>query len=111
MAWSVPDDSGTQVRYQPEVVLAAARRGLASRRFHGVCVGEDLWDAYDKMGRSFQRHAVDSAANAHYDRPAVLAALGPVTGRRVLDAACGPACTWANCWSKGPRSPPLMRAR
>jgi SAM-dependent methyltransferase len=57
---------------------------------HGVCVGEDLWDAYDKMGRSFQQHAADSAANAHYDRPAVLAALGPVTGRRVLDAACGP---------------------
>src|SRR5215471_12749551 len=57
---------------------------------HGVEVGEDLWGAYDKMGRSFQQHAADSAFNAHYDRPAVLAALGPVTGRRVLDAACGP---------------------
>jgi SAM-dependent methyltransferase len=33
----------------------------------------------------------DSAYNAQYDRPAVLAALGHVTGRRVLDAACGPA--------------------
>jgi 2-polyprenyl-3-methyl-5-hydroxy-6-metoxy-1,4-benzoquinol methylase len=53
-------------------------------------VGEDLWDAYDRMGLSFQQHAADSAANAHYDRPAVLAALGPVTGRQVLDAACGP---------------------
>jgi len=57
---------------------------------HGVCVGEDLWDAYDSMGLSFQQHAADSAYNAHYDRPAVLAALGPVTGRQVLDAACGP---------------------
>jgi 2-polyprenyl-3-methyl-5-hydroxy-6-metoxy-1,4-benzoquinol methylase len=58
---------------------------------HGCCVGEDLWDAYDRMGRSFQQHAADSAYNAHYDRPAVLAALGPVTGRQqVLDAACGP---------------------
>jgi SAM-dependent methyltransferase len=57
---------------------------------HGVCVGEDLWDAYDGMGLSFQQHATDSAFNAHYDRPAVLAALGPVTGRQVLDAACGP---------------------
>jgi 2-polyprenyl-3-methyl-5-hydroxy-6-metoxy-1,4-benzoquinol methylase len=57
---------------------------------HGVCVGEDLWDAYDRMGLSFQQHAADSAFNAHYDRPAVLAALGPVTGRQVLDAACGP---------------------
>jgi SAM-dependent methyltransferase len=26
----------------------------------------------------------------HYDRPAVLAALGPVAGRQILDAACGP---------------------
>jgi len=42
------------------------------------------------MGLSFQQHAADSAYNAHYDRPAVLAALGPVTGRQVLDAACGP---------------------
>src|ERR1700740_502713 len=42
------------------------------------------------MGLSFQQHAADSAYNPHYDRPAVLAALGPVTGRRVLDAACGP---------------------
>jgi ubiquinone/menaquinone biosynthesis C-methylase UbiE len=57
---------------------------------HGVCVGEELWDAYDRMGLSFQQHAADSAYNAHYDRPAVLAALGPVTGRQVLDAACGP---------------------
>jgi SAM-dependent methyltransferase len=53
-------------------------------------VGEDLWDAYDRMGLSFQQHAADSAYNAHYDRPAVLAALGPVAGRQVLDAACGP---------------------
>src|ERR1700748_3644333 len=57
---------------------------------HGVCVDEDLWDAYDQMGLSFQQHAADSAYNAHYDRPAMLAALGPVTGRRVLYAACGP---------------------
>jgi len=57
---------------------------------HGVGVDEDLWDAYDRMGVSFQQHAAGSAFNAHYDRPAVLAALGPVTGRRVLDAACGP---------------------
>ena len=53
-------------------------------------MGEDLWDAYDRMGLSFPLHAADSAYNAHYDRPAVLAALGPVTGRQVLDAACGP---------------------
>lgn len=53
--------------------------------------GDDgLWAPYDVMGHHFARHAEDSAANAHYDRPAVLAALGPVHGLRVLDAACGP---------------------
>ncbi|MDQ2882529.1 MAG: class I SAM-dependent methyltransferase [Actinomycetota bacterium] len=50
----------------------------------------DLWSAYNEMGPRYASHAADSAYNAHYDRPAVLAALGPVTGRRVLDAACGP---------------------
>jgi SAM-dependent methyltransferase len=50
----------------------------------------DLWLAYDEMGCCYERHAAGSAYNAHYDRPAVLAALGPVTGQRVLDAACGP---------------------
>jgi SAM-dependent methyltransferase len=49
-----------------------------------------MWDAYDRMGPSFRQHAAESAYNAHYDRPAVLGALGPVTGLRVLDAACGP---------------------
>ena len=67
-----------------------ARPACVAGVCHGVCVDEDLWDAYDRMGLSFQQHAADSAANAHYDRPAVLAALGPVCGRQVLDAACGP---------------------
>jgi SAM-dependent methyltransferase len=53
-------------------------------------MAERLWSAYDEMGADYERHAADSAFNAHYDRPAVLAALGPVSGRRVLDAACGP---------------------
>ena len=50
----------------------------------------DLWSAYDEMGCRYERYAAGSAYNAHYDRPAVLATLGPVTGQRVLDAACGP---------------------
>lgn len=51
---------------------------------------EALWAPYDEMGEHFLAHAEDSAYNAHYDRPAVLHALGDVAGRRVLDAACGP---------------------
>lgn len=50
----------------------------------------DLWAAYDEMGDDYRAHAEHSSANAHYDRPAVLDLLGPVTGLRVLDAACGP---------------------
>ena len=72
----------------PGVALAGPV-GVA-RVCHGVCMDEDLWDPYDRLGLSFQQYAADSAYNAHYDRPAVLAALGPVAGRQVLDAACGP---------------------
>ena len=50
----------------------------------------DLWAPYDEMGQGFADRAADSAYNAHYDRPAVLAALGEVRGLRVLDAGCGP---------------------
>ncbi|WP_432546041.1 class I SAM-dependent methyltransferase [Kineococcus sp. SYSU DK004] len=49
-----------------------------------------LWTPYDGMAEAFARHAEDSPYNAHYDRPAVLAALGDVTDRDVLDAGCGP---------------------
>ena len=72
-------------------MAAVARPVGVAGLCHGVCMDEEgLWDAYDRMGLSFRQHAADSAYNAHYDRPAVLAALGPVAGRRVLDAACGP---------------------
>jgi SAM-dependent methyltransferase len=90
-AW--PGDGFARLRLRcmlREGQVALARPVGVADVCHGVWVGEDLWNAYDRMGLSFQQHAVDSAYNAHYDRPAVLAALGPVTGRRVLDAACGP---------------------
>src|SRR5262245_24378081 len=86
-AWPTvqPDSLGVAAA----VVVVARPVGVAGG-CHGVCVGEGLWGAYDRMGLSFEQNGADSAYNAHYDRPAVLAALGPVTGRRVLDAACGP---------------------
>ncbi len=76
-----------QPRWQDRPVLALARSASVAGVCHGVCVDEDLWDAYDRMGLSFWQHAADSAYNAHYDRPAVLAVLGPVAGRQILDAA------------------------
>jgi hypothetical protein len=92
-------------------MVALARPAGAAEVCHGVCVGEDLWDAYDRMGPGFQQHAADSAYNAHYDRPAVLAALGPVAGRQVLDAACGPGLYLRELLARGAESRPLMRAR
>ncbi len=45
---------------------------------------------YDAFADEFDSHARDGFYNAHYDRPACLTLLGAVSGRRVLDAACGP---------------------
>lgn len=45
---------------------------------------------YEPFAAAFERHAEDSAYNAHYDRPAMLRLLGEVRGLRVLDAGCGP---------------------
>ena len=60
-----------------------------------------MWSAYDEMGPAFEQHAADSAYNAHYDRPAVLAALGEVRGMRVLDAACRPGFYAAELLARG----------
>jgi len=49
-----------------------------------------VWQVYDDFGETYLRHASDSAANALYDRPAVLNLVGDVSGGQVLDAGCGP---------------------
>ncbi|MDQ3944164.1 MAG: class I SAM-dependent methyltransferase, partial [Actinomycetota bacterium] len=45
---------------------------------------------YEGFAEDYLVHAGQSAYNAYYDRPAVLEALGPVDGMRILDAGCGP---------------------
>ena len=45
---------------------------------------------YDAFADEYLDHATDGFYNAYYDRPACLGLLGDVTGKRVLDAACGP---------------------
>lgn len=45
---------------------------------------------YEAFADEFRHHAEDGFFNAHYDRPACLRLLGDVTGKTVLDAACGP---------------------
>jgi ubiquinone/menaquinone biosynthesis C-methylase UbiE len=51
-------------------------------------VGRD--PQYDSFANEFLDHASEGFFNAHYDRPACLALLGDVEGKRILDAACGP---------------------
>jgi SAM-dependent methyltransferase len=45
---------------------------------------------YEAFADEFAEHADDGFFNAHYDRPACLSLLGEVSGKHVLDAACGP---------------------
>lgn len=45
---------------------------------------------YEAIADAYERHAQVRPYNALYDRPAVLALVGDVSGRRVLDAGCGP---------------------
>lgn len=45
---------------------------------------------YDAFADEFRSHAAGGLYNAYYDRPACLELLGDVSGKLVLDAACGP---------------------
>lgn len=64
-------------------------------------VGRDA--QYDGFADEFLAHARDGFFNAHYDRPACLALLGNVAGKRVLDAACGPGLCAAELTARGAR--------
>lgn len=46
-------------------------------------------DDYDDFASDYDEENAGSLLNAHYERPAVLALLGDVRGRRILDAGCG----------------------
>ena len=75
---------------------------------------------YEVFADEFLDHAEGGFFNACYDRPACLALLGDVTGKRVLDAACGPGLYAAELIRRGaqvtgfdhsPRMVEICRAR
>jgi SAM-dependent methyltransferase len=75
---------------------------------------------YDTFADEFLGHAQGGFYNAYYDRPACLAPLGDVTGKRVLDAARGPGLYAAELIGRGaqvvgfdhsPRMVEICRAR
>ena len=45
--------------------------------------------AYDQMAEAYARKVDTKPHNAYYDRPAVQSLLPDLTGKTVLDAACG----------------------
>src|SRR5262245_11014358 len=47
-------------------------------------------DAYDRLAAAYAAAIETKAHNAFYDRPAMQALLPALTGKRVLDAGCGP---------------------
>jgi SAM-dependent methyltransferase len=47
-------------------------------------------EAYELLAEVFASRIDTKAHNAFYERPATLALLPPVKGRRILDAGCGP---------------------
>jgi 2-polyprenyl-3-methyl-5-hydroxy-6-metoxy-1,4-benzoquinol methylase len=49
-----------------------------------------IFEAWERLAESFAARVETKAHNAFYDRPAVLSLLPQVTGKRVLDAGCGP---------------------
>ncbi len=51
---------------------------------------EKIRNAYEALAESYDARIDEKPHNAYYDRPNTLALLPDVTGRDVLDAACGP---------------------
>ncbi|MEV0613302.1 class I SAM-dependent methyltransferase [Nonomuraea sp. NPDC050404] len=56
---------------------------------------------YDRLAEAYTALNEDGIANAYYERPAILALAGEVTGRRILDAGCGSGPLFAELRDRG----------
>ncbi|WP_394617453.1 class I SAM-dependent methyltransferase [Lentzea sp. JNUCC 0626] len=56
---------------------------------------------YDKLAAGYDKSNHDDIFNAYYERPAMLALAGDVTGRRILDAGCGAGPLLAELHARG----------
>jgi ubiquinone/menaquinone biosynthesis C-methylase UbiE len=57
---------------------------------------------YDTFARAHATHNESSTFNAGYERPTVLAMMGDVDGKHVLDAGCGAGAHAAELVARGP---------
>jgi SAM-dependent methyltransferase len=58
-------------------------------------------DDYDSLAEAYTTETDGSIDNAYYERPAILALAGDVTGRRILDAGCGSGPLFAALCDRG----------
>jgi SAM-dependent methyltransferase len=56
---------------------------------------------YDALAEAYTAENETGIANAYYERPAILALAGEVTGRRILDAGCGSGPLFAELRDRG----------
>lgn len=53
-----------------------------------VASADNILTDYDAFAGHYARHTAQNLCNAGYERPALLLAIGPVAGKRILDAGC-----------------------
>jgi hypothetical protein len=65
---------------------------------------------YDSFAEAYSAESDAGIQNAYYERPAILALAGDVTGRRILDAGCGSGPLFAALRDRGARRKRRARA-
>jgi ubiquinone/menaquinone biosynthesis C-methylase UbiE len=79
------------------------RTGISTRLTSPSAVSADQHGVndYDSFAKAYSAENETSLINAYYERPAMLALAGDVTGRRILDAGCGSGPLFAELRDRG----------